>query len=593
MKKITLFVFLLAMSIGYAQQSLVQDFETGSEGLGEPFGGAAAEIVADPETAGTRGQVAKLTSSATGEVWQGLNVNITSNVELTSDKTMKIDIYSLAPVTIAPRVQGGLDGAPVSTAVVSHTGSGWETLTITFNTGSNGDATAEGVYEQFVIYYLWDNGFLSPAVERVIYADNITGIIEKQLVQDFETGSEGLGEPFGGAAAEIVADPETAGTRGQVAKLTSSATGEVWQGLNVNITSNVELTSDKTMKIDIYSLAPVTIAPRVQGGLDGAPVSTAVVSHTGSGWETLTITFNTGSNGDATAEGVYEQFVIYYLWDNGFLSPAVERVIYADNIKGIRVTPPVAPPVPAPTDAPTTPPSFAAQNVISLYSEAYTASTSISNADWDDSSMEEVTIAGNKVLKVTGANFLGLILNDYLDVTDMTHLHMDYWIGIDHKEGMVLNPKLSNHALQDGETSALDISNPITGQSEVKNWQSKDFALNGDRASIKEFLITQAGFANVYYIDNIYMYVEGTASVDNNKLLGFSMFPNPASNRLNISAKETIKNADVFNVLGKKVMSVNVNDTKASIDISTLTSGIYLVKYNVNNKVGTAKFIKE
>ena len=419
------------------------------------------------------------------------------------------------------------------------------------------------------------------------------GYAQQSLVQDFETGSEGLGEPFGGAAAEIVADPETAGTRGQVAKLTSSATGEVWQGLNVNITSNVELTSDKTMKIDIYSLAPVTIAPRVQGGLDGAPVSTAVVSHTGSGWETLTITFNTGSNGDATAEGVYEQFVIYYLWDNGFLSPAVERVIYADNIKGIRVTPPVAPPVPAPTDAPTTPPSFAAQNVISLYSEAYTASTSISNADWDDSSMEEVTIAGNKVLKVTGANFLGLILNDYLDVTDMTHLHMDYWIGIDHKEGMVLNPKLSNHALQDGETSALDISNPITGQSEVKNWQSKDFALNGDRASIKEFLITQAGFANVYYIDNIYMYVEGTASVDNNKLLGFSMFPNPASNRLNISAKETIKNADVFNVLGKKVMSVNVNDTKASIDISTLTSGIYLVKYNVNNKVGTAKFIKE
>jgi hypothetical protein len=89
------------------------------------------------------------------------------------------------------------------------------------------------------------------------------------------------------------------------------------------------------------------------------------------------------------------------------------------------------------------------------------------------------------------------------------------------------------------------------------------------------------------------MYVAGTASVDNNALLGFSMYPNPANNVLNISAKETIKNADIFNVLGKKVMSVNINKANGSIDVSNLSSGIYLIKYNVNDKVGTAKFIKQ
>ena len=40
-------------------------------------------------------------------------------------------------------------------------------------------------------------------------------------------------------------------------------------------------------------------------------------------------------------------------------------------------------------------------------------------------------------------------------------------------------------------------------------------------------------------------------------------------------------------------MSVNVNDTKASIDVSNLSSGIYLIKYNVGNTTGTAKFIKQ
>ncbi|WP_438978180.1 hypothetical protein, partial [Polaribacter sp.] len=79
---------------------------------------------------------------------------------------------------------------------------------------------------------------------------------------------------------------------------------------------------------------------------------------------------------------------------------------------------------------------------------------------------------------VTGSNFIGMDLDTYLDATNMTHLHMDYWIATDHTAGMVLNPKLSNHAAQAGETSAIDISNIINSQAEVKNWQSKDFALN-------------------------------------------------------------------------------------------------------------------
>ena len=81
---------------------------------------------------------------------------------------------------------------------------------------------------------------------------------------------------------------------------------------------------------------------------------------------------------------------------------------------------------PAPTDAPTTPPTFDANNVISLYSDAYTAAAGINNVPWDDSAFEEVSIAGNNVLKISGTNFLGIDLDAHLDATNMTHLHMDY-----------------------------------------------------------------------------------------------------------------------------------------------------------------------
>jgi len=160
----------------------------------------------------------------------------------------------------------------------------------------------------------------------------------------------------------------------------------------------------------------------------------------------------------------------------------------------------------APTTAATAPPTRAAANVISLYSDAYTAATTISNVPWDDSNYEEVSIAGDNVLKIAGANFLGIDFGDYLDATNMTHLHMDYWIADDWQAGQVLNPKLSNHAAQAGETNALDITNAIGSQAEVQNWQSKDFELTGDRESLKEFLITVAGKSDLYYLDNVYLY---------------------------------------------------------------------------------------
>ena len=42
-----------------------------------------------------------------------------------------------------------------------------------------------------------------------------------------------------------------------------------------------------------------------------------------------------------------------------------------------------------------------------------------------------------------------------------------------------------------------------------------------------------------------------------------------------------IQNAEIYNVLGKKVMNVVMNKTSESIDISNLASGVYMIKYNI------------
>jgi len=606
MKKITLLFLLLITSLGYAQQAVVQDFENGTDGLGEGFGGALAEIVADPATGGTRGQVAKLTAVSTGEVWQGININIESNIELLADKTMKLDVYSDAAISIAPRVQGGLDGAPTSTGVVSHTGSGWETLEITFNTGSNNDATAEGEYAEFVIYYLWDNGFIDPAIDRVMYVDNITGIIAKTIVQDFETGTEGLGEGFGGALAEVVADPATGGTRGQVAKLTAVSTGEVWQGININIESNVRLTTDKTMRLDVYSDAAISIAPRVQGGVAGAPTSTGVISHTGSGWETLSVTFNTGSNNDATAEGEYAQFVIYYLWDNGFIDPAIDRIFYVDNIKGISTEAAVdtslpATAAPSPTNSDTTILSIyndtgSFNGVAQVWSQEYDFGANQGNKDLD------ATDGVNNALKMDfSVAGYGAGRNAAVDISNQTHLHFDYYAPAGDAGASGHEFKFIIIGEGQGEKDYFFKTSGGDGVIEFGEWISVNIPLSHYEAlgfTKDKFLQYKLGSTSnlntkVVYFDNIYFYNEATAGIDKNNSLNISLYPNPAKNELNISSKNTIESAIIYNVLGKKVKTFTVNAMSKSLDVSNLSRGIYILKYTANNVVGSMKFVIE
>ena len=248
---------------------------------------------------------------------------------------------------------------------------------------------------------------------------------------------------------------------------------------------------------------------------------------------------------------------------------------------------------PAPTNAPTTPPTFNTNNVISLYSDAYTAAATINNVGWDDSDFEEVSIAGNNVLKISGENFIGIDLSTYLDATNMTHLHMDYWIATDWEEGQVLNPKLSNHAAQGGETSAIDITNIIGSQAEVQNWQSKDFVLSGDRGSIKQFLVTEAGRTDLYYLDNVYLYVAGTAGLEDNNIIDVSVYPNPSNTNWNFRTGNTvITSVEVFNLLGKRVVLQNNNSTNVAISTQGLTSGIYIARITTEQGTKSVKLIK-
>ncbi len=69
---------------------------------------------------------------------------------------------------------------------------------------------------------------------------------------------------------------------------------------------------------------------------------------------------------------------------------------------------------------------------------------------------------------------------------------------------------------------------------------------------------------------------------DINYNLEFSIYPNPANSRLSISSiTNPLTNVEIYNLLGQRVLDLKFSETTSEeINISSLNSGIYLVKIN-------------
>ncbi|WP_435414846.1 T9SS type A sorting domain-containing protein [Polaribacter aestuariivivens] len=88
---------------------------------------------------------------------------------------------------------------------------------------------------------------------------------------------------------------------------------------------------------------------------------------------------------------------------------------------------------------------------------------------------------------------------------------------------------------------------------------------------------------------------EAVLSIDKFKNLsddnfGFNIYPNPVDDLLNINSKSTIKSGIIYNLLGKKVVTINSNST----DVSKLKAGVYILKIKDEfGNISSKKWIKK
>jgi len=66
-------------------------------------------------------------------------------------------------------------------------------------------------------------------------------------------------------------------------------------------------------------------------------------------------------------------------------------------------------------------------------------------------------------------------------------------------------------------------------------------------------------------------------------------YPNPASDIVYVNA-DNVSSLTVRNLIGQIVLA---NTDQSSIDVSSLTSGIYILEASVGSKITTTKIVKE
>ncbi|WP_412561694.1 T9SS type A sorting domain-containing protein [Winogradskyella sp. MIT101101] len=625
MKKITFLMCLLVSTLGFSQVVL-EDFESSypSSDLEAFEGASGATIVADPAPGGTNGQVLEIVSEASGNPWQGASMLLQSNyVDLTTDKAIQVDIYSDDSFGMLLKVENGQTGPDSAgdndTNVNYVGGSGWQTITVTLNQNLDMTSTADGEYGKIVFFPGWDNaadGWASccnPGVgtANTIYIDNIRGVQGSaiggggslDLQEDFETlptdqftGFEGLG------GANIVADPASGGTNGQVGEIISSSAGQPWQGAQLLMQSNyMDLTTNITVEVDVYSVMPLTLFAKVEDNVASvAPDSAADEPHTGSGWETLTFTFNESLDMTVPANGEYSQIAFFPNWNgSGFNDPAGDFTIYVDNIRATTGSA-IAAPEPDPAAAPI--PTSSDGETYSIYNDTNAYSTFLV-FDYDFGSVAgepdlDPGAGENKALKfdfsVAG---YGVGEGGPDDVSSYNFVSFDYFAraGIPGFRFVMISNDggVTEHNYEIGVDEAVvneqwtKVVIPMSfftnlGFSDTNFWQWK-----------MDPFMQDPGQGGVVYVDNILLTQGNPLSVDGFETTEFKAFPNPTNNNWNISGSTTIQTTTVYDILGKQVMALKPNSNSFVIEASSLKTGVYFARLESDNGSKTIKLVRQ
>jgi len=361
MKRITLFLFLLAMSIGYSQ-SLPLDFESATTWA--DFNGGEVTTIVNPQNNADNNSanVGQMVKNA-GEVWGGSSIVLSSAMDFANNNTFTMKAYTIKTGTkVLLKVEDAADAGIFFEQEVTMTSTNtWETLTfdysginlaktydkfiLIFDNGTAGDGSADFTY--YIDDIALSNVVTAPTCSDGVQNGDEEGIdcggtscapcaVGPTLPIDFESATSWI--DFNGGEVTTIANPQNNADNNSanVGQMLKNA-GEVWGGSQLVLSSAMDFANNNTFTMKAFAIKPDTkVLLKVENSADsGIFYEQEVIMSTTNTWETLSFDYS-GIN----AANSYDKVVI--IFDNGTAGDgSADFTFLMDDIGLSFVEPPV------------------------------------------------------------------------------------------------------------------------------------------------------------------------------------------------------------------------------------------------------------
>ena len=214
--------------------------------------------------------------------------------------------------------------------------------------------------------------------------------------------------------------------------------GDEWSSLiGLQLDTHINMTTpEKIFTFEFYTTEAAPMNGLLQLNSeedDGYPIEMEFTTDGNIGWETITLDFNNARNGYPNSDKpvVYGNYAEINVFSN--FGDTGSSTYYIDDISGAVNGAAVGSNPDPGTDPEEGAPEVAAQaptwedDVISVYSDAYTSIATNLNPGWGQSTQfSEVQIDGNNTMEYANLNYQGMEYPE-TDVSAMGYVHLDYF----------------------------------------------------------------------------------------------------------------------------------------------------------------------
>lgn len=386
----------------------------------------------------------------------------------------------------------------------------------------------------------------------------------------------------------VEANPAVGGinTSANVARHTVNPTAQPWAGLWSNDMPDITVSNENCIvKVMVYKDVISNFGVKFENQDASVNFQRLVPNTVVNQWEELTFDFCSHIGSSVTRLVILPDFPT---------TRTAGSTNYWDNISFGAAAAPVQ-------NAPTTTadsPTVDSSQVISMFSRAYTnVPVNTWRTAWSAATYSEVQVAGNPVKSYSGLNFVGIETTgaNLINASGMTHFHVDIWT----PDIATFRVKLVDFGANREWAGGDDVEHELSFTPTPRTWVRLDLPLSSftglvTRESIAQLIFSGTPTGGTVFIDNVFFYNSVPASIDNMERNELLIFPNPASEVLKVRSGQQMAEIEIINLMGQRVLQQQVNGLEASIVVSSLPNGKYIIRLtNENGAVSTHRFSKQ